>query len=74
MTNLIPDSLRIFSARACAAPLEDATKIFTEKTGIEVKIDVCARHCASQEAEEADAEGAAHDFLIAISEDGNHDL
>jgi len=74
MIEVLPDALRIFSARACAAPLEDAVKLFTEDTGIDVRIDVCARHCASQEAEEADAEGTAHDFLIEISEDAVHDL
>lgn len=74
MIEVIPEAIRIFSARACAAPLEDAVKLFTEETGMKVRIDVCARHCASQEAEKADAEGAAHDFLIEISEDGVHDL
>ncbi len=74
MIEVIPEAIRIFSARACAAPLEDAVKLFTEETGMKVRIDVCARHCASQEAEEADAEATAHDFLIEISEDGVHDL
>ncbi|KKK67306.1 hypothetical protein LCGC14_2955380, partial [marine sediment metagenome] len=32
------------------------------------------RHCANQEAEEADAEAGAHDFLIEIAEYGIHDL
>jgi len=68
------ESIKIFSARACAAPLEDAAAIFTKKTGTPVEISVCARHCADQEAEQADAEGAAHDFLIEISEYGFHDL
>ena len=74
MIDQISDSIRIFSARACAAPLEDATTIFTERTGLKVDIDVCARHCASQEAEEADPKTGAHDFLIEISEYGVHDL
>ncbi len=74
MIELAPNAIRIFSARACADPLEDAVEIFTKETGIEVKIDVCARHCASQEAEEADAEGSAHDFLKEIAEYGVHDL
>lgn len=68
------DSLRVFSARACAAPLHEAAEIFTKQTGIDVQIDVCARHCASQEAEQADAEAAAHDFLIEIAQYGVHDL
>ena len=68
------DSIKIFSARACAAPLEDAAALFTEKTGIEVEITVCARHCANQEAEQADQESGTHDFLIEISEYGFHDL
>ena len=74
MIELLSDSIRIFSARACAEPLEAATDIFTRETGIKVQIDVCARHCAAQEAEEADAEAAAHDFLIEIAEYGVHDL
>jgi len=74
MIELMPDAVRIFSARACAAPLEAASEIFTRETGIKVQIDVCARHCASQEAEQADAEAGAHDFLIEIAEYGVHDL
>ena len=45
--------VRIFSARACAAPLEKAAKLFEEQSGIHVEIDVCSRHCASPVAEEA---------------------
>jgi molybdate transport system substrate-binding protein len=74
MLEVTPDALRVFSARACAEPLQDASRIFTRNTGIKVAVDVCARHCADQEAEEADAEGSAHDFLIEISEYGVHDL
>ena len=67
-------SVKIFSARACAAPLEAAAALFTEETGIKVEISVCARHCATQNAEEADAESGMHDFLVEIDEYGVHDL
>ena len=66
--------VRVFSAKACAAPLRKAAKAFEEKTGIYVDIDVCARHCATRKAEEADAESGTHDFLIEIAEDEKHDL
>ena len=68
------ESVKIFSARACAAPLEEAAALFTADTGIEVEISVCARHCATQNAEEADAEAGTHDFLVEIDEYGIHDL
>ncbi|MHC5054831.1 MAG: substrate-binding domain-containing protein [Planctomycetota bacterium] len=74
MTEEASDAIRIFSARACAAPLEKATAAFTESTGIPVNISVCARHCAKQEAEEADPDAGAHDFLVEIAEYGVHDL
>jgi len=66
--------VRIFSARACAAPLEKAAKLFEERTGIRVEISVCSRHCAAAVAEEATAETGGHDFLIEIAEAGIHDL
>ena len=44
--------VRIFSARACAEPLEKAAALFEEQTGIHVAIDVCNRHCAEPVAEE----------------------
>jgi accessory colonization factor AcfC len=68
------ESIKIFSARACAAPLEAAAALFTRDTGIQVDISVCARHCATQNAEEADAEAGMHDFLVEIDEYGVHDL
>jgi len=68
------ESVKIFSARACAAPLEEAAALFTENTGVDVEISVCARHCATQNAEEADAEAGTHDFLVEIDEYGVHDL
>ena len=68
------DSIKIFSARACATPLEEAAARYTERTGVNVAVSVCARHCASGEAEEARAEHADHDFLQEIAEYGVHDL
>ncbi len=66
--------VRIFSARACAEPLEKAAKLFEEKTGIHVAIDVCSRHCAEPVAEEATGETGGDDFLLEISDAGIHDL
>ena len=66
--------VRIFSARACAAPLEKAAKLFEEQSGIHVEIDVCSRHCASPVAEEATGETGGDDFLLEISDAGIHDL
>jgi accessory colonization factor AcfC len=74
MTETEANTINIFSARACAAPLEEAAVLFTEQTGIRVNISVCARHCAKPEAEEADPDAGAHDFLIEIAEYGYHDL
>jgi accessory colonization factor AcfC len=67
-------TVRIFSARACAAPLEKAAKLFEEQTGISVIIDVCSRHCAQPVAEEATGETGGDDFLLEISDAGIHDL
>ncbi len=71
-----PDKIgvRIFSARACAAPLEKAAKLFEEQTGISVIIDVCSRHCAKPVAEEATGETGGDDFLLEIADAGIHDL
>jgi molybdate transport system substrate-binding protein len=66
--------VRVFSARACAAPLERAAQLFGEHTGIPVAISVCSRHCAEPVAEEATAATAGHDFLVEIAEAGIHDL
>ena len=67
-------TVRIFSAKACAAPLEKAAKLFTEQTNIEVEISVCSRHCANPVAEEATGETGGDDFLLEISDAGIHDL
>lgn len=66
--------VRIFSAKACAAPLEKAAKLFEEETGISVEISVCSRHCAKPVAEEAVGETGGDDFLLEISDAGIHDL
>jgi accessory colonization factor AcfC len=66
--------VRIFSARACAAPLEKAAKLFEQRTGITVEISVCSRHCAKPVAEEATGETGGDDFLIEIADAGVHDL
>ncbi|MHC4641119.1 MAG: substrate-binding domain-containing protein [Planctomycetota bacterium] len=67
-------TVRIFSARACAAPLEKAAKLFEEETNIHVEISVCSRHCAQPVAEEATGETGGDDFLLEISDAGIHDL
>jgi molybdate transport system substrate-binding protein len=66
--------VRIFSARACAAPLEEAAALFEEQTGIPVEISVCSRHCATAAAEEATGTTGGDDFLIEIADAGVHDL
>jgi len=68
------NTVRIFSARACAAPLEEAAKLFEAQTGIKVAIDVCSRHCAAAVAEEATGTTGGDDFLVEISDAGIHDL
>jgi accessory colonization factor AcfC len=67
-------TVRIFSARACAAPLEKAAKLFEQQAGIHVEISVCSRHCAKPVAEEATGETIGDDFLIEIADAGIHDL
>jgi len=67
-------TVHVFSARACAAPLEEAARLFERDTGISVAISVCSRHCAQPVAEEATGEGGSHDFLDEIAEAGVHDL
>jgi len=66
--------VRIFSARACAAPLEKAAELFEKQTGIHIEISVCSRHCAQPVAEEATGETGGDDFLLEISDAGIHDL
>ena len=66
--------VRVFSARACAAPLEEAARIFQEQTGIRIEISVCSRHCAEGKAEEAVGSTGGDDFLVEIAEAGIHDL
>jgi len=64
----------VFSARACAAPLQEAAGLFTRQTGTAVEISVCSRHCAQPVAEEAVGSVGGHDFLDEIAEAGVHDL
>lgn len=66
--------VRVFSARACAAPLEKAAELFEQQNGIHVEISVCSRHCAAPVAEEATGETGGDDFLLEISDEGIHDL
>jgi len=73
-TSGIKKTVRIFSARACARPLELAAESFEKQTGIHVEIDVCSRHCAQPVAEEATGETGGDDFLLEISDAGIHDL
>ena len=67
-------TVRTFSARACAAPLEKAAKLFEEQTGVSVEISVCSRHCAQPITEEAAGETGGDDFLLEIADAGIHDL
>ena len=67
-------TVHIFSARACAAPLEKTAKLFEEQTNIHVEISVCSRHCAEPVAEEATGETGGDDFLLEIADAGIHDL
>ncbi len=66
--------VRVFSARACAAPLEEAAKLFEQRTGTRVAISVCSRHCARAEAEEAVGGTGGDDFLLEIADAAAHDL
>lgn len=66
--------VRVFSARACAAPLRKAAEVFEARSGISVEISVCSRHCAQPVAEEATGTTGGDDFLIEIAEAGVHDL
>ena len=74
MTAETKPTIRVFSARACAEPLEKAASLFEERTGIKVEISVCNRHCASPVAEETTEDNEHADFLVEISEDAIHDL
>jgi len=66
--------VRVFSARACAAPLEKAAELFERQSGIHVEISVCSRRCAAPVAEEATGETGGDDFLLEIADAGIHDL
>lgn len=74
MTRESDGPVRVFSARACAAPLEKAAGLFEKRTGIHVEISVCSRHCARPVAEEATGSAGGDDFLVEIAEAAIHDL
>ena len=74
MTDEANEAAQVFSARACATPLEEAAELFTNHTGIPVSISVCSRHCAKPVAEEATAADGSHDFLEEVAEAGIYDL
>jgi accessory colonization factor AcfC len=65
--------LNVFTARACAAPLEESARLFEAQTGIHVEIGVCSRHCASMQAEEAVGSVGGDDFLQEIADAGIYD-
>ncbi|MFQ5808388.1 MAG: substrate-binding domain-containing protein [Armatimonadota bacterium] len=70
------ETIRAFSARACAAPMERAAERFTEQTGIDVELMVCSRHCHPSVIDEADASdvsGMPH-FLTEVAEIPGLDL
>lgn len=67
-------TVRVFSAKACAAPLEKAARLFEGQTDIHVEVSVCSRHCAQPVAEEATGETGGDDFLLEIADAGVHDL
>ncbi len=70
------DTIRAFSARACAAPVEQVAERFTEQTGIAVDLMVCSRHCHPSVIEEANASdvGALPHFLTEVAEIPRLDL
>jgi len=74
MTFPTPTTINVFSARACAAPLEESARAFERQTGIKVRIGVCSRHCASANAEEAVGTTGGDDFLQEIADAGIYDL
>jgi molybdate transport system substrate-binding protein len=66
--------VQVFSARACAAPLEKAAQLYEKQTGTHIAISVCSRHCAEPVAEEAAGSGAGgDDFLLEIADAAVHD-
>jgi accessory colonization factor AcfC len=69
-------TVRAFSARACAAPIEKAGALFKDASGIELDLMVCSRHCHPSVIEEADASdvGALPHFLTEVAEIPDLDL
>ena len=66
-------TVKIFSSKACAAPIQAACEVFERETGIKVERSMCGRHCQEGEAGQAgDLKG--HHFLEEIAEAGIHDI
>ena len=66
-------TLRIFSSKACAAPIKAAAELYERETGIKVERSMCGRHCQEGEAGHShDLKG--HHFLEEIAEAGIHDI
>ena len=68
-------TINVFTAKACAAPLLEAAKLYEAKAGVSIHVDMCSRHCASANAEEAHFEKGhgSDDFLQEIADAGIYD-
>jgi accessory colonization factor AcfC len=42
----LSESIKVFTAKACFAPLQDAAKLYEQKQGVHVETLVCGRACA----------------------------
>ncbi len=67
-------TVRIFSSKACAAPIKSAAELFESETGIRVERSVCGRHCQEGEAGHASDGLKGHHFLEEIAEAKAHDI
>jgi len=65
--------LRVFTARACSAPLREAAPLFEREAGVRIEVGECSRHCASPQAEEAVGSRGGDDFLQEIADAGIYD-
>ncbi|MFB3892273.1 MAG: substrate-binding domain-containing protein [Phycisphaerae bacterium] len=65
-------TINVFTAKACAAPLLEAAKLYEANEGVAIHVDMCSRHCASTNAEEAVGPGG-DDFLQEIADAGIYD-
>lgn len=70
----MPSQIAVFTARACYQPLEEAARLYQEKTGVSVQLGQCSRHCSSADAEEATGSQGGDDFLKEIADAGIYDL